>query len=88
MSCKSDGFAFRLKSDATLMYPGLPSACCSSLDVRRMREFTGVEPATRNAGAFLQVGPCRERAVAQAGIARAVGGMLRGKFGAGPNEYG
>jgi hypothetical protein len=29
------------------MYPGLPSACCSSLDVRRMREFTGVEPATR-----------------------------------------
>jgi hypothetical protein len=44
---RSAGFAFRLKSDATLMYPGLPSACCSSLDVRRMREFTGVEPATR-----------------------------------------
>lgn len=46
-SRKMDGFAFRLKSDATLMYPGLPSACCSPLDVRRMREFTGVEPATR-----------------------------------------
>jgi hypothetical protein len=46
-SRKSDGFAFRLKSDATLMYPGLPSACCTSLDVRRMREFMGVEPATR-----------------------------------------
>jgi hypothetical protein len=47
VSRRSDGFAFRLKSDATLMYPGLPSACCSSLDVRRRREFTGVEPATR-----------------------------------------
>jgi hypothetical protein len=47
MSRRSDGFAFRLKSDATLMYPGLPSACCTSLDVRRIREFTGVEPATR-----------------------------------------
>lgn len=46
-SRKSDGFAFRLKSDATLMYPGLPSVCCSSLDLRHMREFTGVEPATR-----------------------------------------
>jgi|GEM_PF-2495064 len=46
-SHKSDGFAFRLKSDATLRYPGLPSACCSSHDIRRMREFTGVEPATR-----------------------------------------
>jgi hypothetical protein len=46
-SRKSDGFAFRLKSDATLMYPGLPRACCSSHDIRRMREFTGVEPATR-----------------------------------------
>ena len=47
ISRKSDGFAFRLKSDATLMYPGLPSACCTSLDVRRMRDFTGEEPATR-----------------------------------------
>ncbi len=47
MSRKPDRFAFRLRSDATLMYPGLPSAYCTSLEIRRMREFTGVEPATR-----------------------------------------
>ena len=41
-----------------------------------------------NAGALQQVGPCRESAAAQAGITRTVGGMRRGKFGAGLNEYG
>ena len=46
-SRKLEGFAFPLKTDATLMHPGLPSEGCTSLEVRRMREFTGVEPATR-----------------------------------------
>lgn len=47
MRRNSDVIAFRLKSEATLMDPESHSTCCTTMEVERLRESTGVEPATR-----------------------------------------
>jgi hypothetical protein len=46
-SRNSQPFAFRLRMDSTLMNPGAPNMSCTALDVRRIRESNGTEPATR-----------------------------------------